>query len=192
MPTSLLDPNAIMAATSVVAAITAIVAIWLESRRSRFASGVDLIQKLDREFRSEQFLRTRAHAARALLSTPVTNTNAIDEILDFFEEVAFFVRRGALDRETTWYFFFSYIYRFNAAATEYVVAQRRNDATLWHNYITVYPRLLSIEQRERATLGSRKHLSENDVGQFLREESCLLNDCQDANGQARGADHSSA
>lgn len=187
MGNTLLDPNTIMAAASVIAAVTAIVAIWVESRRSRFASGVDLIHNLDREFRSERFLHIRANAARGLLAQPTANTNAVDEIFDFFEEVAFFVRRGALDLETTWYFFFSYMYRFHTVAAEYIAAQRRSDATLWHNHVTVYPKLLAIEERDRAKLGSRKKLSEDDLAEFLRDETRLLEELAQASERAPAA-----
>lgn len=98
--------------------------------------------------------------------------------------MAFFVRRGALDLETTWYFFFSYMYRFHTVAAEYIARQRRSDATLWHNYVTVYPNLLAIEERDRAKLGSRKKLSKVDLDQFLREEIRLLEELGSASEKA--------
>ena len=171
-----IDYNAVMAAASVVAAIAAIIAIWIESRRSRFATGVDLIHKLDREFRGEHFIKTRQNASLELSQAPIKTTHAIDEILNFFEEIAFFARRGAPDLYTTWYFFFSYMYRFHTIAAAYIQEQRRKDSTLWANYLKLYPKLLAIEHAERSKLGTKKDLDKDDIELFLLEERTIATD----------------
>lgn len=76
-------------------------------RRERFKLGIDLILKLGAKFDSDVMLKHRATAARTLLDGQLSNSLAINAVLDFFEEVGFLLRRGAIDAEAA-YTFFSY------------------------------------------------------------------------------------
>lgn len=168
------DYNAIMAWAAVVAVLIAVITIWTESRRSRFSIGVDLILRLDNDFNSPHFKEIRKQVAVTCRSGDYsTGSNAIDSILDFFEGVAFFMKRGAVDKETVWHFFFTYMYRFWHFADKYIEKEREVDPTLWTACIDLYSQLLKIEKQERQRLGGNIDLSEEDLQKFLNEESTL-------------------
>src|SRR2546422_707732 len=81
--------------TAVAAFLTAAYTYQLV-RETRFAMGVGTLQNLEREFNEPRLRRARRDAARALLQSQ-GETADVDQVLDFFETLAFLVRRGALD-----------------------------------------------------------------------------------------------
>lgn len=164
------DFNALAAWAAVVAALAAVVALWTESRRSRFALGVDLILKLDERFNSEEMRRARRAAAKSLLDK--THTEA-DEVLDFFEMIGFLARRGALDEKMIWETFFYWIYRYWHCAKEYIERQREGDPTLWANAAHLYKRVVAIEKCERRCSDADMSLKGESSRNFLVEESQL-------------------
>lgn len=169
-----LDYNAIMAWAAVTAALTAVITTWVESKRSRFSISIDLILRLDNDFNSPHFKEIRRKAAVAFRSKDYSKgSNEIDDILDFFEGVAFFIKRRAVDKKTVWHFFFTYMYRFWHFAEKYIAKERETDPTLWTAYIDIYSQLLKIEKQDRQRLGGNIKLSEEDLEKFLNEESTL-------------------
>lgn len=166
-----LDYNVIIAWASVGAVLVALIALIAESKRSRFLAGVEIILKLDKDFYSPYFKEIRKQAAVAFRSGEYSiGSYAIDSILNFFEGVAFFTKRGIVDKETVWYFFFTYLYRFWHFAEEYVIKEREFDPTIWTGCIHLYSQLLKIEKRARQNLGGNIELSKEDLEKFLSEE----------------------
>ena len=104
----MLDYSALAAWAAVVAAAVAVYAIWAESRRSRFALGIDLFLRLEADFRNDRMLTARRVASKALRSE---NPSDADDVLDFFEMIGLLVRRGALDKHVVWHNFFYWIHR---------------------------------------------------------------------------------
>lgn len=164
------DYNAIMALAAVAAILIAIITILVESKRSRFSIGVDLILKLDSDFNNRDFKEIRKQAAVASRSGDLSKGgNEIDSIIDFFEGVAFFVKRGAVDKETVWHFFFAYMHRFWHFANKYINEERKTDPTLWAASNKLYLQLLDIEKKERYRLGSVINLADEDLQKFVKE-----------------------
>jgi len=163
--------------TALAALTTALLAVFsliMESRRHRFALGVDLVLRLEDQFGTPRMYTNRAKAAHAFQQGDYSlAANEIDEIIDFYEGVAYFVDHGALDRRLAWTFFFSYMYRFHHLAKEYIDKERRRDATLWDEFLHLYEQLLKIECAERGRCGDIYELSEEDIQQFLKEELSL-------------------
>lgn len=168
------DYNAIIAWAAVAATLIALITMLVESRRSRFSIGVDFILKLDSDFNSRDFKEIRKKAAIALSSRDLSKAgNEIDSIIDFFEGVAFYTKRGALDKETVWHFFFTYMYRFWHLSKDHLDKERKTDQTLWADYIKLYCQLFEIEKKECRRLGSNIDLTSEDLQKFLKEESIL-------------------
>lgn len=169
-----MDVGMITALAALGTALVAIASLWMESRRHRFALGVDLVLRLEDQFKTPRMYNNRAKAAHAFHQGDYSlAVNEIDEIINFYEGVAYFVDRGALDRKLAWNFFFSHMYRFNYLAKEYIEKERRRDVTLWDEFLRLYERLLKIECAERIRCGDGHGLTEDDIEQFLREESSL-------------------
>lgn len=167
-----MDYNAIIAWASVVAVLVALIALIAESKRSRFSAGVEIILRLDKDFYSPYFKEIRKQAAFAFRNKDYSNGSnaAIDSILNFFEGVAFFTKRGIVDKETVWYFFFTYLYRFWHFAGEYITNERKFDPTIWTGCIHLYSQLLKIEKKARKNLGGNIELSKEDLDNFLLDE----------------------
>ncbi len=169
-----IDYNAIMAWAAIVAVLIAVITMWAESKRSRFSIGIDLILKLDNDFNNPTYKEIRKQAAVAFSSGDLSKgSNAIKDIINFFEGIAFFTKSGAVDKETVWHFFFSYMYRFWHFADKYIEEERNADPTLYTACIDLYLQLLRIEKRERQRLGGDVNLSKEDLDKFLHEESTL-------------------
>lgn len=92
-----------------VAAIAAVAAIgvgaWTivaDGMRTRRALQIDLLTRLVDRFESQAFEEQRAHAARYLLGEATDREDGIrgvDAVLNFFETIAFYQRRGATDHD---------------------------------------------------------------------------------------------
>jgi hypothetical protein len=169
-----MDYNAITAYTGLLTALVAIFVIWIESRRHRFSMGLDLILRLEDQFRTERMYVNRRKASLAFQANHCADAvNEIDEIIDFFEGVGFMVSRGALNEKIVWTFFSSYLFRFWHFAQEYIEQERKRDTTLWSEFIKLYHTLVKIQLGVRWKCGTGLKLSEEDYRQFLQEEARL-------------------
>ncbi len=161
--------EAIAALASVVAASTAVVAVVVESRRSRFTFGIDLLTKLDERFQSGMQPRRRTAAQGLLTGRPRDS----DDVLDFFDVLGILVKREALDPHLVWHFFFHWVNGYASAVGEYITTVRRDNPTIWQDLSYLRRRLLTIEKRERRCGDSDVQLSKDEVHRFLQEESAL-------------------
>ncbi len=161
--------EAIAAWASVVAASAAVVAVIVESRRSRFTFGIDLLTKLDERFQSGMQAQRR-NAAQGLLAGRPSDS---DDVLDFFEVLGILVKRKALDPYFVWHFFFYWLNAYASAAAEYITTIRHDDPTIWQDLSYLRRRLRTIERRERRCGDSDFQLSKDEVHRFLLEESAL-------------------
>ena len=166
----MLDYNALAAWAAVAASAIAVYAIWIESRRSRFALGIDLFLKLDERFGDNRMLVARRAAAMALSSE---NKADADDVLDFFEMVGLLVRRGALDEYVVWHNFFYWIHRYYLSAKDHIDTIQSEDPTIWADLTQLYSRLASIEKKERQCSVSQLQLTEEELTEFLNEEMSL-------------------
>lgn len=178
-----MDYNAITAWAGLGAALVAIYGLWAESRRHRFSTSLDLMFRLEDQFSTKRMYTNRKKAACAFHNGNWAEAgNEIDEIIDFFEGIAYIVEKGAIDEKAVWTCFFSYMYRFYHFASAYIKQERDRDPTLWHAFLDLYNKLYEIEQLDRR---SQKHISSRtskglkadlpveDLQQFLREEMTL-------------------
>lgn len=180
-----MEPNydAVMAWTAIASVLVALasvlvalIAILVESRRSRFQTGVGLVFRFNDRFYNPDFSRKRKQAAKCLAKgLPVTSKSfAVDDILDFFEEIAFYTHRGALDKKTVWFFFFSYMYRFFSLAKNYIEQERKIDPTIWTGASWLYSELIRFERADRRRLGAELYLTDGELRKFVDEEAGLV------------------
>lgn len=195
-----LDYLAIMAGAAIIAIIISLVVHKRESRQSRLSLAADLISRLDAEFNTEQFREKRKSAATALRKDAGSGTRSADYILDFFERVALLTNKGALDREMVWNTFFYWFHRYRHCARDRIEVVRKDDPTIWTDFIDLYDNLEMMEKRKRLLskwLSERKKgglqspkwilrikasilqssvdvsLTDNEVEEFLNEEMNL-------------------
>ena len=82
----------ITAWASLLAALAAIIGLWVQIHRSRLALGVDMLLKMDERFASERMWFRRRAAAQSI------KDGTFDEIwyiIDFFETLDLLIKRNA-------------------------------------------------------------------------------------------------
>ena len=123
------NPQTVIA---LLAVIVAIASYWLVKRREQFKMGIDLMLKLEDRFDSPAMHARRAAAAGALLQGQTKEHTAISQVLDYFETVAFLLRRGAIDPEAVYTFFGHWIELYDRASREY---RHQNSANfVWEEF----------------------------------------------------------
>jgi hypothetical protein len=146
------------AVAALAAFITAIIMAY-QSRLMRQSIGVDALLRLDTHFNSPDMKDVRRKAASFLLwqrfnphlVLPDTQNKcriALDDLLDFFEGIAFLsLRKGTPDPESVWCFFFGYIDYYLHAAKEHIQQAKKDDPMQWQELIRFHDQLISIERK---------------------------------------------
>src|SRR4051794_33785726 len=92
----------IAALAAVIAALAAVVGLWWQSKLTRFSVNLDNMMRLDAEgWNSDHMRKIRRKVAENYLNTKHIDDN-IGEVLDFFQGLGLYLRRGALDTEMVW------------------------------------------------------------------------------------------
>jgi hypothetical protein len=171
-----MSPEAWSALASGVGIIVAVIAIVVESRRSRFVSGVELIMKLDEKFESNEFRRRRARAAEHLKSDfkdGMEGQVALEDVLNFFEMLGFFHRKGAVDSETVWHTFGTWVVSYYALSRDYIALCRQEDVAWYRELTSLYEATKAFDQTERRHELASLAVSETDLAVFLAGELAL-------------------
>ena len=92
--------------------------------------------------------------------------------MDFFESLAFLIKKGVLDLDMVRWYFGYWIVRYGHLSKEYVVDFRKltNEPTLWADYEKLY---FSISKRMTSGQGERYKqfiISKEEINRFLLEE----------------------
>lgn len=178
-----MDYNIISAWAAIVAALTAVLAIWVEGKRSRFAQGLDLLQKMREEFDSEPFKKKRRTIAKILAkeqsgqvltkkSELILKTAGTD-ILDHFQTIGILMRRGMLDEELVYSEYLFWVECYWLSLQRVYLAFEETDITVWEDAKWLYKRLKKFEKK-LPPRGTIIELTHEDMEYFLRYESNLL------------------
>ena len=162
-----IDYNAVSAYAAVAASLIAVAALLVESRRSRFSTGLDAMMKLDDTWSSDRMRQTRKAAAQALRDGP---SDQIDDVLDFFEFLGYLVRRRAVDEFLVWHSYFYWFHRYRTLAAGYSATQQQRDPSDWVDMLALHKKLVDIEKRESGYSDAGLVLSPEDAKRFIAEE----------------------
>ena len=175
-------------ATIVLVLVTAILvlvtagAFYFQNRHNRFALGIDLLLKLDDQFDTPMMRASRRKASTYLKEKQRIHNgsdvsiddleHSLDAVLDFFDQVGYFLKRGALERGAVWSAFYHQVHHWYSNAEEYITSQRQRDATIWENFKYLDTQLVAEQMRHKRTnLDPSIKLSKEDLLDFLRNES---------------------
>ncbi len=160
----------------VVALAAALFTFW-QATLSRRSLGAETLLRLDDVWRSAEMRKVRAAAAATLLDKRKTGKTAqklyesdqtdVDEVLNYFETIAFFCTRKVLDRKLVWNMFYWSIEHYWLACAYYVEHVRLNEGhRVWENVSLQLPHLRKL---------NRDDPQPNDatVGPFLRAEAAM-------------------
>ncbi len=141
----------ITAAAAVAMCLVLTITMHSDVQRTRSATALDTLWRLDADWNSPEMADARSNAATALLDG--RPSREIEMVLDFFDEVALLLQRDAVDEELVWYEFYRPMVNYWYASQKYVSKQRSDGATAWEQLTIVMPRLVKIEslRRNRST-----------------------------------------
>lgn len=178
---------ALVATLAALGAVAAVAIVVLELRqheqRDSLRAALEVLTHLDVEWSSEEMSKSRGAAASALLQARPSHD--VDDILDFFDQVAYLVQRGALDTETVWYRFYWPMANYWFASQDYVAKVRQEDPDTWNNLDPVMAELTAIElQRRKHTSADGKPTAEQSR-RFFNDEIDAGQCSDDADADAR-------
>ena len=167
--------------TGVVTGIIALVTWLIDMKRERARIYLETVRCLQAEFSTPRMYRNRQIAAEAFKSANLDGaTDAIDEIVDFLEDVAYYEETGAIRAKDAWTHFFSYMYRFYHLAHKYIEESRQDDPTVWQSFGRLYMKLYKIEMRDRKRAATEPRKAElprdlpaTHIERFIQEETTL-------------------
>lgn len=122
---------------------------------------------LDYSFNSNEFKQIRCKAAQSIREGNIENRN-VDDVLDFFEHLAFLLKRGIIDEETIWHTFFWWIHRYWKLSQAYAEKTRGKESTVWEDLPDLYMKLLKTEKEKNAKFN--EELDADDMKKFLEDE----------------------
>jgi hypothetical protein len=169
------------AVAALAAFITAIIMAY-QSRLMRQSISVDVLLRLDAHFNSPDMKAIRRKAASFLLQRFQSHVLlpddqhkcrvALDDLLDFFEGIAFLsFRKGTPDPESVWCFFFGYIDYYLHAAKEHIQQAKKDDPMQWQELIRFHDQLISIERKHHRK--GYETPDEDQLRRFLEDEMQL-------------------
>ena len=126
------------------------------------------LQFIDR-FDGPKMVKARKDLAHLLLAK-ASPDQITETVMDFFEDMSLFLRRGYLDEELIWSTFGFYGVRWWAACGSYVLSERarQSDSTLFTDFEDLAKRFLARDKK-----AGLAEATPSDLEQFLRDERDL-------------------
>jgi len=175
--------GSVASAIAAIAALITAVIMAFQIRLIRNSVSIDVLLRLDAHFNSADMRSIRRKAASYLMRR---NFNphlvlpddekrcqvALDDLLDFFEGIAYLARkRRTPDAEDVWCFFFHFIEHYWQAAKDYIKQSREQekDELRWQELEHFRNNLVAIECKHR-----KYKVPDNDqLRRFLEDEMKL-------------------
>jgi hypothetical protein len=145
----------------------AVIALVVETRRSRIALQVETLLRLNQELQTPRIRSLRKLAARKLLDHARGNQE-LDELLEFLEEISFMYELGVIDERLMYENYSWWIVRYWLSGQRYIRRARDLDPRSWTSMERAVNRLRRIEKKK----GYRTDdYSEAKLRRFLQDEA---------------------
>jgi len=162
----------------VVTGLAAVVFAWIQIGVQRGQTRIDNLEMLTQWFEGDRLRQVRQKLAIARITSSGKlkkldlddAPDAAIERLDFFEHVAFLVRRGHLRAYDVWHTFAHWIASMHADFKEYIAIEQVHDRTVYCDFTLLFNKLLTIERREK---GSGLHYDGDDLEGHYEYERAL-------------------
>ena len=124
--------------------------------------------KFTARFDTPEMLRDRKELAEHFLSG--RSPEVQERVLDFFEDMGLFLRRGHLDEELAWSTFGFYAVRWWAICKGYILKERKrqSDTTLFIDFEDLTKRFMARDSKANLT-----EATPSDIENFLKDERDL-------------------
>jgi hypothetical protein len=130
--------------------------------------------EFDKRFSSEDMLRERQSLASSLMDERDPGS---EDLLDFFESVGHYAKRGLLDQETLWNEFSYFVIRYWPLLKDFVRRERSagdGDPELYANFEWLNGMMLEREARRRRKRVDEFTPSKAELDRFLKEEVIVI------------------
>ena len=172
----------VTAVAAMLVAITTVSQVRQETQRALFNAGLDSLWHFDAQWNSDEMMDVRSAAAAALLDGRPGHD--IDEVLDFFDQVALLLKRGALDEEMVCYEFYWPMANYWFASQEYIRQVQHDTPAAWEQLAVAMPRLAAIEARRRQHTAAASVPTKAQIGEFLAAEA-RIGECSEDETETR-------
>ena len=151
---------------------------------------VDILIRLLNQFESHRMLAVRKRTAESLLVAKTTQRanlppeangydpeayRDIEDVLDFFETVALFVKRGIVDNEIVWHTFYYWMHGYHEASKEHLSKIRSRDTTWYSDFFALHDQLKIIEAKDKMVNADNPDSWTTEMTvRFLSGEASLL------------------
>jgi hypothetical protein len=127
--------------------IATVVTVFVTVYRLKVTLQTESLLKLIEKFDSETFGEKRIAATKACLSGLESKDpgDDVDDLLDFFEDVAFLVKIGALRKTMMHHAFYHWVRLYFQASEKYIIDYKTARPTVWANLRWIYPQLNALE-----------------------------------------------
>ena len=153
--------------------IVAIVKLVDDAKRSRFQAGVTIMLRFVDQFESPEMCEQRKKAASAIKisrgSQTFQNMKDADEILDFFETIAFLAKKKGVDKEFVWHTFYYWMHRYFLLCQGYIFFVQKTDKARWEDLCWLHAKLNKIELSKAGRQNDLK-VEEKGLLEFIEDE----------------------
>ena len=172
----------VTAVAALIVALTTVVQLRRETQHVLFTTGLDSLWHFDAQWNSESMMDVRSAAAAALLDGRPTHD--VDDVLDFFDQIALLLNHGALDEEMVCYELYWPMANYWFASQEYIHQVQRDAPGAWQQLAGAVPRLATLEARRGKRTADSATPTKAQIGEFLAAE-VRNGECADDDGEAR-------
>ena len=148
--------------------------IYRQIRLARYANMLDTLDRLDSKWRSLELIRARHDICNVFEKGDADNkkiTFREAHVLDFFEDMGLFLRRGVLDGETVWESY-SYSIEHYWQLTEPRITEFRTatkDRTWYTNFEYLFQKIAKTSSKKRCVSGkTQEELRKFAIGEMDR------------------------
>ncbi|MGP0594747.1 hypothetical protein ACTRXD_19710 [Nitrospira sp. T9] len=161
--------------TAIAAIITALIALAIavfEGRQRRASTKLDVLLRLDDQWNGESMKRARIVAAESL-KAGLRPDDGVDSVLDFFQGIGSLDRRGLIDRELAWEFFFYWLHRYVALTADHIRERQNANSALWLDVRPLHEKLSNVARKRSPRRDSANLPSPKELQAFIEEELTL-------------------
>jgi hypothetical protein len=131
---------------AVVAAVGAVVSLWVQNRHARVTRSLDILLRLEAKYDGDRMKELRRKTAAGFLEGKL-----VDEayyVLDFFEEAGLLLRMKAIHEEIIFESFYHSILAYWFTARKHLIELRQTSKELYDNFEFLANRDLAYARRK--------------------------------------------
>jgi hypothetical protein len=151
-----------------IALLVSVTSLTYQILHSSLVQSADLLMRFEHDFFGAEKIKQRSLAAQRLLADP-SDFRELEDILDFFETVAMFTRKRALNTYMVWHTFDYWIERYYAVAKPYIKERQISEPGTWEDIDWLVVKLEKLRAKKQKT--TPIPFTPEALSAFLAEES---------------------